>query len=58
MSDAGIIIKYPDGIYKLMGFRLVKKDGLLEVGKYEVWHRLIKKTNEWTKKPSCYIKKD
>lgn len=49
--NIGTIETFPDGNeYKLMNIKRFTKGKL--IGFYELWHRRIKKTGQWTKNPS------
>ena len=53
--NIGTIEIFPDGNeYKLMNIKRFTKGKL--VGLYELWHRRILKTGQWTKSPSFLVK--
>ena len=53
--NMGTIETFPDGNeYKLMNIKCFTKGKL--IGLYEVWHRKIKKTGQWTISPSFLVK--
>ena len=52
-----IIETFPDGNeYKLMNIKRFNKGKL--VGFYELWHRRIQKTGQWTISPSFLVEVD